>query len=468
MQSGNVAHEAAATGAGFVENVRRRFVGLENPVPLADGSRRAYVNFDNAATTPALRAVADRVRDALEWYGSVHRGTGYKSMVSSQSYDAARERIAKFVGADSSHHTVIITCSTTGAINKLARTVSRGGRERPLVIASLMEHHSNLLPWREHCRVEFAEVRSSDGGLDLDDLERKVRRHAGELRLVAISGASNVTGLMPPIGRIARLAHENGAELFVDGAQLVPHRKVEMGAPDDPQRIDYLAFSGHKMYAPFGAGALIGRSSAFGEGSPETVGGGAVKLVTPETVLWADAPAREEAGTPNMLGAVAIAAAIDVLDEIGMDRVAEHDAEIANRIADGLRDTPGVQLYGQPTPGDHDHIGVVSFTAEQLGHSLLAAALGHEYGVAVRHGCFCAHTYLMRLLEIDGDAVQTYMAQAERNDQSLFPGLVRASVGVYNTLAEVETFIEAVRALLRDGPRARYVMHAASGEYLPS
>jgi len=446
--------------------LRDRFVGVERPVPIYGGAERAVVNLDNAATTPALRDVADSVMEFLEWYGSVHRGTGVKSLVSTRCYDRAREAIGEFIGADPDYHTVIITCGTTGAINKLARTIGANGK--PLVLCTMMEHHSNLLPWRECCQVDYVDVRPSDGGVDLDHLERKLKEHHGKVRLVAVSGASNVTGLAPPIHTIARLAHAHGAEVFVDGAQLVPHSPVNMGPPKEPESIDYIAFSGHKMYAPFGAGALVGPRRTFESGVPDRVGGGTVKLVTRDSVVWADVPAREEPGTPNVVGAVALAKAIGVLREVGMERIADHDHAMRSRVVATLRSIPGVRLFGDPTPDDHDCVGVVSFVAEQMGHSLLAAALGYEWGIAVRHGCFCAHPYIMRLLAVADDQVRDFLRRARENDHSGFPGLVRISLAAYNTPEEIAYLGEAIRSLLENGPRARYVMDRPTGEYLPA
>jgi len=444
--------------------IRDAFVGVERVVPVSGGRARTYVNLDNAATTPAFRDVSDSVSEFLEWYGSVHRGTGAKSRVSSHWYERTREIVADFVGADLDYHTVILTCGTTGAVNKLARTISARGR--PLVLCTFMEHHSNLLPWREHCRVVCADVRP-DGSLDLDDLEAQLVRHHGEVRLVAVTGASNVTGLMPPIHSIARLAHEHGAEVFVDGAQLVPHRPVRMGVPGEPESLDYLAFSAHKMYAPFGTGALVGKAATFADATPEGVGGGTVNLVTPDKVLWAGVPAREEPGTPNVVGAVALAKSICMLQEIGMERVALHDSAMRRRIVRALDGIPGVRLFGEPAADDHDRLGVVSFLADGVSHGLLAAALGHEWGVAVRHGCFCAHPYIMRLLGIGESEMSEFLRQAGENDHSRFPGLVRVSVGLYNTPGEVDYLAEAVSSILREGPRARYAVDAPTGEYLP-
>ena len=446
--------------------VRGRVVGLDREAPLFGGATRPYINMDNAATTPPLRDVVECVAQFLEWYGSVHRGLGAKALVSTQCYDRCREIVAEWVGADIDRHVVIFTGNTTDSINKLARAL--GADDKPLVLCTMMEHHSNLLPWRTNCRVDYVDVRDADGSLDLDQLEDKLKTHGGAVRLVAVSGASNVTGLMPPIYRIARLAHEHGAEILVDAAQLIGNQAVKMGGRDDPERLDYLAFSAHKMYAPYGAGVLVAPRAAFRNGTPESVGGGGVKLVAPEAVLWADVPAREEPGTPNVVGAVALAKAIGVLNELGLDRLAEHRRKLRSRMVRRLLAMPGVRVYGEPVPSDHGQLGVIAFGTEKMHHSLLAAALGYEWGIGVRHGCFCAHPYLIRLLNVDRAELQAYWEQAARNDQSRFPGLVRISFGIYNTFAEVDYVAEAIGQLLAEGPRARYVMHPPTGEYLPN
>lgn len=445
--------------------VRGRIVGLDREAPISGGRRRVYVNFDNAATTPALREAAECVSDLLEWYGSVHRGTGAKSCISTRCYDRSREIVGEFVGADPERHAVLFTRNTTDSINRLAQTLGR--ENRPFVLTTLMEHHSNLLPWRAACSVECADVRASDGALDLDQLEEKLRARSGAVRLVAVTGASNVTGFAPPIHRIARLAHEHGAEIFVDAAQLVTHYPLKMGKPGEPESLDYVAFSAHKMYAPFGAGVLIGPRAAFERGAPSQPGGGTARLIAADRVIWADAPAREEPGTPNVVGAAAMAKAAQALGEIGLERVAAHEAALRAALVEALRRIPGVRIFGDRAPQDHSQVGIVGFLADRMDHSLLAAALGHEWGVGLRHGCFCAQPYLMRLLGVGEAEVRALIRKAELNDHSGFPGLVRISLGMYNTRQEVDYVAAAIADILERGPGERYALDRSSGEYVP-
>jgi cysteine desulfurase/selenocysteine lyase len=457
---------AAEPGGDPSLHARERIVGVDRAVPISGGRRAVFVNFDNAATTPAFKDVADCITEFLEWYGSVHRGTGARSHVSTHCYDRSREIVAAFVGADPDRHVAVFTRNTTDSINKLAGLLSR--EERPLVLSTMLEHHSNLLPWRRNAgRVECVDCRASDAALDLEQLERKLRKHSGAVRLVAVTGASNVTGFAPPIRRIARLAHEHGAEIFVDAAQLAAHHPLDMGRPGEPESLDYVAFSAHKMYAPFGSGILVGPKAAFERGEPNQVGGGAVRLVLEDRIIWADAPAREEAGTPNLVGAVAMAKAAQVLGEIGMERIAAHEAALRERLVESLRGIPRVRIFGAETPEDHSQVGIIGFTADRMDHSLLAAALGHEWGIGLRHGCFCAHPYVMRLLGVGAAEVEKLARKAELNDHTGFPGLVRISLGLYNTPQEADYVAEAVRDLLARGPRERYILDRRTGEYTP-
>ncbi len=263
-----------------IDNVRAHIPGLDRTVPVVGGRQVPYVNLDNAATTPPFDTVVYCLGRFFQWYSSVHRGTGFKSLLSTHVYERCREVVADFIGADLSYHTLIFGQNATHAINKLAMRICPG-QGRYAVITTLMEHHSNLLPWRKlGCEVLHARVNPADGSLDMADLEDKIARNAGRLCLVTVSGASNVTGDMPPIRDIARMAHDAGAMMAVDATQLVPHRRFEMGAQDDPERVDFAAFSAHKMYAPFGCGVLVGPQWAFEEGAPDMVGGGTVHAVT--------------------------------------------------------------------------------------------------------------------------------------------------------------------------------------------
>jgi selenocysteine lyase/cysteine desulfurase len=343
-------------------DLRKRIVGWERKVPLLDGRSVRYVNLDNAATTPALVDVVETVNNFLPCYASVHRGAGFKSRWSTLAFEEAREIVAKFVGASLRHDTVIFGLNATGAINKLSYRLCLP--RDFVVISTILEHHSNDLPWRKRAQVVRVQA-TADGRLDEEDFDRQLAKYAGRIGLVAVTGASNVTGYLTPIHRLARKVHEAGAEILVDAAQLAPHRPIDMNPPDDPEHLDYVVLSAHKMYAPFGSGALIGPKGAFLCGDPEYCGGGTVQAVTTEHVDWADPPDREEAGTPNAVGAVAMAAAAKALMEIGMDKIAAHEERLVRYALTQLRKIKGVRLYGETDPEKaHERVGVIPFNAE--------------------------------------------------------------------------------------------------------
>ncbi|MGD9092154.1 MAG: aminotransferase class V-fold PLP-dependent enzyme, partial [Anaerolineales bacterium] len=253
-------------------NHRQLFVGLEIQVPLLDGSHKQYINLDNAASTPPLKFVQKTVNEFMNYYSSVHRGTGFKSQLSTHVYEEARNVVLNFVGADPGTHTCIFVKNTTEAVNKLARRFPFSSI-RDVVITSGMEHHSNDLPWRSVAKTIHIET-TVDGYLNEADFDEQLERYGQRLALVAITGASNVTGNLNPFHRLAEKAHAVGAQIVVDCAQLAPHRKIDMRPLDDLAHLDYVTLSAHKMYAPLGTGALIGRRDTFERGDPDMRGGG--------------------------------------------------------------------------------------------------------------------------------------------------------------------------------------------------
>jgi cysteine desulfurase/selenocysteine lyase len=448
-----------------IHDVRQNIVGIDAQVPLLDGSCRTYVNFDNAASTPVLRPVFDTVSEFMTWYSSVHRGTGFKSQISTFAYEEAHDIVCKFVGADPATHTVIFGKNSSEALNKLAHRLPLSAGD--VIVTTLMEHHSNDLPWRAVAQVEHVGV-DENGALDEAHLDHLLQKHAGRVRLVAVTGASNVTGYINPIHRIAEKAHASGAEILVDAAQLAPHRAIDMRPDDDPGHIDYLALSAHKMYAPYGTGALVGRRDTFLQGDPDYVGGGTVDIVTVDQVKWTGLPDREEAGSPNVIGAVALGKTMLCLEEIGMEAVAEHEAELTSYLLRRLSRIEGVRVYGITDPARvAEKVGVIPFSVEGMNHHLVAAILSAEGGIGVRNGCFCAHPYLLHLMKVRPNQIKTYHQEIRNGIKAHLPGLVRVSFGCYNDVSEVDWFIEMLERIVRRENRGRYGQDSASGAFWP-
>ena len=448
------------------QNYRSLFVGTDTQTPLLDGSQRAYTNLDNAASTPPMKPVLDAVNQFMTYYSSVHRGTGFKSQLCTQAYEDARQSVLRFVGADPSVHTCVFGKNTTEAINKLARRFpfSPG---HDIVLTSGMEHHSNDLPWRARTHTIHVGL-TPDGRLDEADFDAKIEQYQDRLALVTITGASNVTGFLNPIHRLAQKTHAAGGQIAVDCAQLAPHRNVDMRPADDPAHLDYVTLSAHKMYAPFGTGALVGRRETFEEGDPDISGGGTVEIVTLDQVVWAEPPDKEEAGSPNTVGAVALGAAIHQLEKVGMHNVAQHEAELTAYALTTLTGIPGVLIYGSAdanTTGER--LGVIPFAIQGVSHFLVSAILGYEFGIGVRSGCFCAHPYILHLLGLsprEADAVRDRMLSGDRSGM---PGLIRASFGLYNTYEDIDVLAEALRCIVRGEYRGQYTQNTSTGEYIP-
>jgi cysteine desulfurase / selenocysteine lyase len=449
-----------------VSALRPQIVGLDHPVPLLNGRSRPYINLDNAASTPALQPVLDAINQFMPYYASVHRGTGFKSRLSTVAYDQAHEIIGRFVGADLDSNTVIFGKNSTEALNKLAYRFPF--QPDSVVITTQLEHHSNDLPWRKHADVRHVRA-LANGRFDEDHFDHLLAQHAGRVALVAVTGASNVSGFLQPIHRLARKAHAAGAMILVDAAQLAPHRRVDMRPDDDPEHLDFVVLSGHKMYAPFGTGALIGPKAIFLQSPPDYVGGGTVDVVTLDEVHWAGMPDRDEAGSPNVVGAVAMAAAAQLLMEVGMEQIAAHEEELIAYALTELQKVPGLTIYGETDPARaHEKVGVIPFNLAGVSHFKLAAILGYEGGIGVRSGCFCAHPYVVHLLQLDEATAHTWRDQLLSGDKSHMPGMVRASFGCYNNQADVDRLVEMLRRIARGDYQGDYRLDPASGEYTPA
>jgi selenocysteine lyase/cysteine desulfurase len=433
-------------------DVRPRLVGDDQQVPLISGEHRRHVNLDYAASTPPLEVVAQAVTALLPWYSSVHRGAGFKSQVSTGEYERARQTIHTFFGARADD-TVIFTRNTTEALNLLAHCLPGAGH----VLATAVEHHANMLPWRRG-QVEYLPVPPSPESL-LHTLEQALAAGKGAIGLVAVTGASNVTGEIWPLAEIARIAHRHGARIVVDAAQLAPHAPIDMAALD----LDYLAMSGHKLYAPFGAGVLIGRRDWLEAAPPVVHGGGAVQSVTLDDVVWKGVPERHEAGTPNLVGAVALGAACQALAAYGMERLAAEEAALYIYAWQRLAAIDGLELY---TVWDHGqpHIGVLTFNLAGFHPGKLAVILSAEHGISVRAGSFCAHPLLQHLMNLSDAEADAASGCGPRVSST---GAVRLSMGLGTTKADVDIVVAALKAIAESGPRGHYEASAATGEYRP-
>ncbi|MDE6437870.1 MAG: cysteine desulfurase [Muribaculaceae bacterium] len=393
-----------------VEALRGRFPILERTV-----HGKPLIYLDNTATTQTPSSVVDAVVDMYYKHkANVHRGVHCLSQEATDAVEAARERTRAFVGADSTDE-IIFTRGTTEAINLVAASYGQLLNEGDEVILTVMEHHSNIVPWqllrsRRNIVIKVVPM-LPDGSLDMDAYRALFTERT---RLVSVCHVSNVLGTVNPIAEMARVAHEHGAVICVDGAQAVAHEHIDVKALG----ADFYAFSSHKMYGPCGIGVLYGRRDLLEKMPPYQGGGEMILHVSFEHTTWAALPFKFEAGTPDFVDCAAFTKAIDFMDEVGIDRIHAHEQDLLAYATERMMDVPGMKIYGT-APGKS---AVISFNLGDA-HHYDAGLLLDQLGIAVRTGHHCAQP-LMQALGIEGT--------------------IRASFAVYNTRAEVDAFIAAL------------------------
>lgn len=433
-------------------------LGADVTVPLVTGGDVTYAALDYAASAPALQRVWDDVAAYAPYYGSVHRGAGYLSQLSTDLFESSRVTVAEFLGCRADDQ-VVFTRSTTDSLNLLAAALPADCQ----VFVFETEHHASLLPWRD-ARVTYLDApRTPDQAVAT--LERALAgREPYGPALVCVTGASNVTGELWPVKELAAAAHAHGARIVLDAAQLAPHHPVDIAELD----VDWVAFSGHKLYAPFGSGVLAGRADWLLAAEPYLAGGGASRKVARRTdggvdVEWHTTAARHEAGSPNVIGVYSIAAACKALTEAGFDRLVAREQQLVTRVREGLADVPEVKvlsLFGDDAP----RVGVISFVVEGWNSSHFAAALSAEYGIGVRDGLFCAHPLVRTLLGSEPqDPGECGAPEAAPGERSL--NAIRVSFGAGTPDEHVERFLGAVRELVSKG--ARWTYRTEEGRCVP-
>jgi cysteine desulfurase / selenocysteine lyase len=472
-----------------------QFLGISqsDQVLELDGSerttRRVYLDTTATSLMPTM------VWGGLESYfqlacANSHTQAHRAGRDTTKAIEDSRHAIGKLVGYNPDSDVVLFTSNgATGAINFLARALfppelrliikrfpnqapqhlidtllsvlNENGQQavhemlaRPLVVTTMMEHHSNLLPWMEavgHDNMRVIRINPQTGTLDLEHLRSVLKEEGHRVRLVAVTGVSNVTGIINPVETIAKLTHGVGAQLLVDGAQWVPHAAVKLHQDDPSESIDFLVLSGHKLYAPGSRGALVGHLRTFaGRRCVSDVGGGMVDYVTMDDFSLKDqVTAREEAGTPNIPGTIAMGLIAEMLLRIGMDYVATQEHELTHYLLEKLTNIPEVFVYGGTDLASVPRAGVVSFNVQGLNHGLVAAYLNDFHNIALRNACFCAQPYVTALLEVDEQTVLRLRDTMICGDRRQVLGMVRASLGIYSTKQDVDCLVEGLQQLIK-------------------
>ncbi|WP_195362540.1 cysteine desulfurase [Lactococcus lactis] len=396
----------------MLEGIKKDFPVLNQIV-----NDEPLVYLDNAATTQKPLKVLAAIKDYYENdNANVHRGVHTLAERATEKYEAAREKVRQFINAKSTKE-VLFTRGTTTSINWVAQFAGQILKTGDEIVISIMEHHSNIVPWQEVAKKTGAILKFvylKDGQLDMDDLRKKI---TNQTKFVSIAHVSNVLGTINPVEEITKIAHEHGAYMVVDGAQSTPHMAIDLQKMD----VDFFAFSGHKMMGPTGIGVLYGKEELLNQFEPVEFGGEMIDFVYESHSTWTELPWKFEAGTPNIAGAIALGAAIDYIQELGIDQIHQHEIELIDYLMPKLQEIEGLKIYG---PKDNvKRGGLIAFNIEGLHPHDVATALDME-GVAVRAGHHCAQP-LLNYLET--------------------PATARASFYFYNTKADCDKLVEALK-----------------------
>ncbi|HEY1968847.1 MAG TPA: aminotransferase class V-fold PLP-dependent enzyme [Pseudonocardia sp.] len=428
-----------------------RVHGADSRTRLHDGRDVRVVQLNNAATTPPFASTLRAVEEFLGNYGALHRGAGPRARATVDTVELALQRIRSFIGQPSGNG--LLFCSnTSAAINQLARLLQLEASD--VVLTSEIEHTSNNLPWRYNTPAQVLDVRADDSGaLDLGHLDELLGQHAGRVKLVAVTGASNLTGYCPDLRDLAQRCHAGGALLFVDAAQLAPHRRIDMAAAG----VDALAFSAHKVYAPFGLGVLSLPLEVL-DRQPADPGGGSIDMISDSgPVVWAPAGERHQTGTWNATGIVALGASCAAILDAGWDRLEQHERTLVRYTARALDGIQGIRLtVPAPRYQSDDRIGTFPFLVSGRHHALVAAALEHEHGIEVRAGTICNHRLVRRWVGVSDAEQARVEAEISAGDRLASYGIVRASLGCHSNTEDIDRLAEALRDITTHGPRLRY------------
>lgn len=397
-----------------VEKIRKDF-----PILSIKVNGKDLVYFDNGATTQKPLPVMNAVRNYNEKLnGNPHRGAHYLGVTSTEAYEQAREKVRKFIGADKASQ-IVFTRNATESLNLIAYSYGLNFiNEGDEIVIAVSEHHSNILPWQMVSKVKGAILKymytDDDGKITEEEYKNKI---TDRTKIVAVAQMSNVLGTKHPVKQIAKYAHEKGAVVVIDGAQSVPHMKVDVKDID----ADFFVFSGHKMLSSMGIGVLYAKEKLLEEMPPFLRGGDMIEYVTEQDATFAELPFKFEAGTQNVEGAVSLGAAADYLNSVGLDNIEAYEKELTKYALDKLSDIDYVTVYGPKNVEDRG--GIISFNIKGV-HPHDVATVLNSYGVAVRSGHHCAQP-LMKYLGIQASS--------------------RASFYFYNTYEEIDRFIEGVK-----------------------
>ena len=427
------------------------FIGLDTRYPTAEGKRITRLHLDGAASPLASATALETINKLLPHYSNTHSYVHSSAQISTKALNWAHETVLKYVGADSDKYAAVFSgAGTTAAINRIARGLHTSRPERSIVLVSSMEHHANDLPHRQfNNQVVYIPLKghgSNSGAVDISQLKILCEQHANEINYIAISSVSNVTGVRNPIKEICQIAHAYEILVLVDAAQSVAHGPTDLSHLD----IDFLVFSGHKIYTPMSPGVLVAKRSALRNLSGQDLGGGSVSTVSfYDFELVDNVTHREESGTPNIVGAIALASVLDELMRYGLKEIQSKDQELMAEMIRTINKVDEITIYAAP---ELERTGALAFNHRDLDHGLFAAILNDYFAISVRNECFCAHPYVSALLK--DELWQLDLSDIAEDQQESFlnrkRGMVRASISLYNSSSDIKRLLDAIQAINAD------------------
>ena len=440
----------------YLAKLKKDFIGLNTIYPTVDRGQTRRIYLDSTASTLMMKSAYKAMEAFYNHYANTHSLLHFSAKISTREYHWAHERVLSFLQADSEQYTCFFTGSgTTAGLNRLARVFRDYRKKRDKVLVSLMEHHSNDLPHRKHAgeviHIPLNNFGKEAGCISLEEIEKKIKENESQINYIAVTGVSNVTGIINPIYDIAELAHSYGAFIIVDGAQMVSHIPVKISGHKNPKRdLDAFVFSGHKTYVPGSPGVVVCRKDILASIEPEEVGGGMVDRVFVDRYeVTQKFPDREEAGTPNIPGSIGLAAVLEVLEMIGMNKIHDEETALINYTLEKLIKISEIHIYGETNKDICPRAGSVSFNILEMDHGMTAAILNDYFNIAVRNECFCAHPYVKEMI-IDDLLDYTSEVDEEKFEEEIFlkSGMVRVSVGLYNTYDDIDYLIFALKEII--------------------
>ena len=413
-------------------------VGSNTPICTNHGFRNR-IYFNNGATALVLKEVLNKINNLYPFYTYINVNN-YNSNQITAMYFEARDVIKNYIGADINKDTVIYIKNATLGINIFANILTQMDKDQ-VILTTKMEHMANYLPYAKRLNTVLIDV-LPDGNIDLEDYKNKLELYKGKVKFVCVTAASNITGIIPPFYTMAKLAHQYGAKIFVDAVQLIPHKPFDMKPHNSPEHIDFLVFSGHKFYSGLYGGALVGPTEFFDQYLPIEYGSSMTEFVNTKKIILKDSPSRYEAGYPNIVGIIAMGTSLKFISRIGINNIEKVESSLYKHLLDGLKQIPNIILYG--TEANAPYIPFISFNFRGIHHSTISKILGYDYGVEIASGKNAADIYVQTLLGLtDEQAYELYLRDIDY-------GVLRVSLGFYNTHEEIDCFLKILRSVVSD------------------